>query len=487
MAVTGKSALRVALENPPDAIILDVDLPDTDGYTLMPGHAAHQHASHRSHRDVDGAFGQTQRDRGSSGRRRRLLTKPIDTERLQARLENALSRNIRELDANPLTHLPGNTSILQEMERRLRKQEPFAVIYSDLNNFKAFNDRYGFLRGDQAIKLAAQCIVFSVEGRAAQSVVMTGNWFIGHVGGDDFVVILPAEKAEDVSREIIKRFDAAVPDLYDPEDARGDVSRENAAGRTGPISVRWDCPGDCFQWGPPVHSSRRNQFHGQRAEKLRQVVWQKRFRDGSARPSHSHERDGGRIRRFPFPEKRMFPRGKKIEDVLPPDIFSELGSLRKVRRLGKGVRYGRKKNSVIDDDVQLCQLTSDILEEHGFQTMVANNTDQGFKKLYEDTPDLILLDVWLPSIGGLEFCRQIRQDPRGRHVPVLMLTVQDKESDKVMGLEMGADDYMTKPFSQRELLARIKALLRRFDRAQPEIRLFPPATSRWIWTNTRSG
>jgi two-component system alkaline phosphatase synthesis response regulator PhoP len=131
-----------------------------------------------------------------------------------------------------------------------------------------------------------------------------------------------------------------------------------------------------------------------------------------------------------------------------------------------------KKILVIDDDVQLCQLTSDILEEHGFQSMVANNTDQGFKKLYEDTPDLILLDVWLPSIGGLEFCRQIRQDARGRHVPVLMLTVQDKESDKVMGLEMGADDYMTKPFSQRELLARIKALLRRFDRAQPEIAAF---------------
>ncbi len=128
-----------------------------------------------------------------------------------------------------------------------------------------------------------------------------------------------------------------------------------------------------------------------------------------------------------------------------------------------------KKILVIDDDVQLCQLTSDILEEHGYQTMVANNTDEGFKKLFESPPDLILLDVWLPSIGGLEFCRQIRQDPRGRHVPVLMLTVQDKESDKVMGLEMGADDYMTKPFSQRELLARIKALLRRFERAAPEI------------------
>lgn len=126
-----------------------------------------------------------------------------------------------------------------------------------------------------------------------------------------------------------------------------------------------------------------------------------------------------------------------------------------------------KRILIVDDDVQLCQLTSDILEEHGYQTLVANSTDQAFKKLIENTPDLIVLDVWLPTIGGLEFCRQIRQDNQVKHIPVLMLTVQDKEMDKVMGLEMGADDYMTKPFSQRELLARIKALLRRFERMAP--------------------
>ena len=130
-----------------------------------------------------------------------------------------------------------------------------------------------------------------------------------------------------------------------------------------------------------------------------------------------------------------------------------------------------KRILVVDDDIQLCQLTSDILEEYGYQTLIANNTDQAFKKLYDGSPDLIVLDVWLPTIGGLEFCRQIRQDEQGKHVPVLMLTVQDKEMDKVMGLEMGADDYMTKPFSQRELLARIKALLRRFDRAEPQAKV----------------
>src|ERR1051326_8002422 len=123
-----------------------------------------------------------------------------------------------------------------------------------------------------------------------------------------------------------------------------------------------------------------------------------------------------------------------------------------------------KKVLVVDDDVQLCQLTSDILEEHGYQPLTAYTTDEGFQKLYEDMPDLIILDVWLPSIGGFEFCRRLRATAEVGHIPIIMLTAQDTEMDKVMGLEMGADDYMTKPFSQKELLARIKALLRRFER-----------------------
>ncbi|MGQ0645452.1 MAG: response regulator transcription factor [Elusimicrobiota bacterium] len=123
----------------------------------------------------------------------------------------------------------------------------------------------------------------------------------------------------------------------------------------------------------------------------------------------------------------------------------------------------KKKILVVDDDIQLCQLTSDILDEHGYQPIAAHNTDEAFKKLQQDRPHLIILDVWLPSIGGLEFCRQVRLNDQTRQLPVLMLTVQDKESDKVTGLEMGADDYMTKPFGQKELLARIRALLRRID------------------------
>ncbi|HND63236.1 MAG TPA: response regulator, partial [Elusimicrobiota bacterium] len=197
MCYTGKTAMRTALENPPDAIILDVDLPDIDGYSLC--RSMRRTSTLRTVPIVMLTALADQRNEiaGLKAGADDYLTKPIDTERLLARLNNAISRNIRELDANPLTHLPGNTSIIQEMERQLHQQNPFAVIYADLNNFKAFNDRYGFLRGDQAIKLAAQCLVLSVEKGASLSAGLVGSWFIGHVGGDDFIVILPADQAED--------------------------------------------------------------------------------------------------------------------------------------------------------------------------------------------------------------------------------------------------------------------------------------------------
>ena len=232
MCYTGKTAMRTALENPPDAIILDVDLPDIDGYSLC--RSMRRTSTLRTVPIVMLTALADQRNEiaGLKAGADDYLTKPIDTERLLARLNNAISRNIRELDANPLTHLPGTTSIIQEMERQLHQQNPFAVIYADLNNFKAFNDRYGFLRGDQAIKLAAQCLVLSVEKGASLSAGLVGSWCIGHVGGDDFIVILPADQAEDTCKEIISKFDTQVPNLYDEEDRqRGFILGKNRQGQ----------------------------------------------------------------------------------------------------------------------------------------------------------------------------------------------------------------------------------------------------------------
>lgn len=123
----------------------------------------------------------------------------------------------------------------------------------------------------------------------------------------------------------------------------------------------------------------------------------------------------------------------------------------------------KKKILVVDDEENICQMMTDILEEQNYAVGVSHNTDEGLKKLQSMEPDLVLLDLRLPTIGGLELCRIIKSDERTKHIPVIMLTVQNLETDKVIGLEMGADDYITKPFGQKELLARIKALFRRLD------------------------
>jgi two-component system alkaline phosphatase synthesis response regulator PhoP len=128
----------------------------------------------------------------------------------------------------------------------------------------------------------------------------------------------------------------------------------------------------------------------------------------------------------------------------------------------------KKRILVVDDEPQICQLVKDLLEEAGYTATTAHSTDESAQKLKLGLPDLILLDVRLPTIGGLEFCRQIKQDIRTRKIPVIMLTVQDTETDKVIGLEVGADDYLTKPFGNRELLARIKAVFRRLEMHKTE-------------------
>jgi diguanylate cyclase (GGDEF)-like protein len=211
---TGREGLKAAADQLPDVILLDVDLPDMDGYSVC--RSMRQKLSLRNKPILMLTALNDQRNEliGLRAGADDYLTKPVDTGRLLARLNSAIHRNIRELDANPLTHLPGNTSIVQEIEKLIEAKAPYAVLYGDLNNFKTFNDKYGFLRGDQAIKLTAQCLITSVEAHPMGD----GPSFVGHVGGDDFVAIVHPDVAEKVCQDIIARFDGMMPSLYDEQD-----------------------------------------------------------------------------------------------------------------------------------------------------------------------------------------------------------------------------------------------------------------------------
>jgi DNA-binding response OmpR family regulator len=122
-----------------------------------------------------------------------------------------------------------------------------------------------------------------------------------------------------------------------------------------------------------------------------------------------------------------------------------------------------RKILVVDDEAVLLETIAYNLEQSGYQVVIASNGLDALAAARHDTPDLVLLDVMLPGIDGLEVCRRLRRADATSTTPIIMLTARGDEIDKVVGLEVGADDYITKPFGRSELLARVRALLRRAD------------------------
>jgi two-component system, OmpR family, alkaline phosphatase synthesis response regulator PhoP len=121
----------------------------------------------------------------------------------------------------------------------------------------------------------------------------------------------------------------------------------------------------------------------------------------------------------------------------------------------------RERILVVDDEEDLLELVNYNLSREGFRVECVATGEAALTTARKNLPDLIVLDLLLPNVDGLEICRRLKGDEKTKHIPIIMLTAKSEESDMVAGLELGADDYMTKPFSPRVLLARIKAILRR--------------------------
>ena len=121
----------------------------------------------------------------------------------------------------------------------------------------------------------------------------------------------------------------------------------------------------------------------------------------------------------------------------------------------------RSKILVVEDEKNITKVVAYNLEREGYQVATAKDGEEGLSKARKELPDLVILDLMLPKADGLEVCRQLKTDPKTTRIPIIMLTAKTQETDRVVGLEMGADDYVAKPFSVRELTARVKAVLRR--------------------------
>src|SRR6202790_4553880 len=126
-----------------------------------------------------------------------------------------------------------------------------------------------------------------------------------------------------------------------------------------------------------------------------------------------------------------------------------------------------KRILVVEDDKAIVELVRYNLEKDGFQVAASGDGATGLAQVRKAPPDLLILDLMLPKVAGLDICKEVRRDASLNRLPILILTAKGEEADRVVGLELGADDYVTKPFSPRELVARVKALLRRAEPGTP--------------------
>jgi diguanylate cyclase (GGDEF)-like protein len=234
-AEDGLEGLEKVKQNPPDLVLLDVMMPRMDGSEVCRQLKANFQTSQIPVIMLT-ALGEL-RDKvaGLDVGANDYMTKPYSLDELLIRMRNILRFSRLQRESNPLTGLPGNAAIEAEAAKRIQSGEDFAFLYLDIDNFKPFNDYYSYQAGDDAIKKTAMIILGAVghSGGSAD--------FVGHVGGDDFVVFSTPDNAEVVAEEIKRQFDAKMPCLYKEEDReRGYVevmSRQNAKTKAPLMSI----------------------------------------------------------------------------------------------------------------------------------------------------------------------------------------------------------------------------------------------------------
>jgi len=234
-AANGKEGLEMVKAKNPDLIITDYNMPIMNGPEFCKQLRRDILLRHLPVIMLTGKSETKDMVLGIESGADDYLVKPFEPETLLARIHMILKRTTRSLDANPLTHLPGNSSIMEEFQAHIDSGRPFAVGYADLDKFKVYNDKYGFEHGDELIRGLARVLIDATQLFCGQDA------FVGHVGGDDFIFICPDDKADALSQNIIDAFDKLVPNFYNNEDRAAGfitgVDRQGNAIKAGLVSV----------------------------------------------------------------------------------------------------------------------------------------------------------------------------------------------------------------------------------------------------------
>jgi len=208
----GRRAMEVIFNEPPDILVVDnrlEDIPSLEVASIVKSENVYRQLPVilcLDREDLDKSWNWNEIEADD------FLVRPFSPREARERVHLTLCRASRAMDANPLTKLPGNTSIISRIQDLIDRKDDFALAYCDLDHFKSFNDKYGFSRGDEVLMMSARVIVNTI--RSFPGI----KSFVGHVGGDDYVFIVPAEIAEEACKRVVAAFDDIVPHFYDAED-----------------------------------------------------------------------------------------------------------------------------------------------------------------------------------------------------------------------------------------------------------------------------
>ncbi|MBE6420692.1 MAG: response regulator [Elusimicrobiaceae bacterium] len=224
-AEDGQEAIEKTYKENPDLLILDYEMPRKTGFEVVQEVRSRTGYLHTPIIIFTAVTDKSTKLEGLGLDIDDYLTKPADEDEIVARVKLLLKRNKQKMDCNPLTRLPGNPSIQARVENQIAAGQPFAVLYCDLNNFKSFNDKYGFEAGDRVLKTESEIIVAAAT--------QDPNSFVGHIGGDDFIVVCAFDKAEAIAQEIASKTDQIAPSFYNEEDRKnGYMVSTNRRGET---------------------------------------------------------------------------------------------------------------------------------------------------------------------------------------------------------------------------------------------------------------
>lgn len=213
-AENGREGLDKIYSENPDFVILDCSMPVMDGFEVLSIIRKEAKFINLPVIMLTALAGETEQIKGLSLGVDDYITKPFKSSVLLTKVKNILDRKKQSIDVNPLTSMPGNSSIQKYVESKIKNHDDFAILYFDLGNFKSYNDKYGFFAGDNVIRFTAGILEKTVKD------LSNANIFVGHIGGDDFIIISTDDSSIPIAEKTIELFDAGIKDFYNQEDVQ---------------------------------------------------------------------------------------------------------------------------------------------------------------------------------------------------------------------------------------------------------------------------